>query len=49
MTTADLVNAVKFLERVFVGQSDEQLLVETIENLKKEIRRRKKNEQRATR
>lgn len=44
MTTNDLVNAVRFLEKVFVGQADEELLVTTIHNIKREIRKREKHE-----
>lgn len=44
MTTQDLRNAVRFLEKVFVGRADEEELFTTIERLKAEIRRRDKNE-----
>jgi hypothetical protein len=46
MTTNDLKNAVRFLEKVFVGQADEELLVATINRLKAEIRKREKHERR---
>lgn len=46
MTVTDLKNAVRFLEKVFVGQADEEMLVVTIHNLKQEIRKREKNERR---
>jgi hypothetical protein len=46
MTVTDLRNAVRFLEKVFVGQADEEILVATIHNLKLEIRKREKNERR---
>lgn len=46
MTVTDLKNAVRFLEKVFVGQADEEVLVVTIHNLKQEIRKREKNERR---
>lgn len=46
MTVTDLKNAVRFLEKVFVGQADEEILVVTIHNLKQEIRKREKNERR---
>lgn len=42
MTITDLRNAVRFLEKVFVGQADEELLLKTIHNLKTEIRKREK-------
>lgn len=40
MTTNDLRNAVRFLEKVFVGQIDEELLLTTINRIKAEIKRR---------
>jgi ribosomal protein S15P/S13E len=46
MNTNDLRNAVRFLEKVFVGQVDEELLVTTIKNLNNEIRKREKDERR---
>lgn len=46
MTVTDLKNAVRFLEKVFVGQADEEILVATIYNIKQEIRKREKNERR---
>jgi hypothetical protein len=42
MTTNDLRNAVMFLEKVFVGQSDEELLLTTINRIKTEIKKREK-------
>jgi hypothetical protein len=44
MTTNDLVNAVRFLEKVFVGQVDEEILVRTINNINQEIRKRERSE-----
>lgn len=44
MTTTDLKNAVRFLEKVFVGQVDEEALVVTITNINKEIRKRERHE-----
>jgi len=46
MNTNDLRNAVRFLEKVFVGQVDEELLVTTIKNINNEIRKREKDERR---
>lgn len=46
MTTNDLRNAVRFLEKVFVGRVDEDLLVTTIKNINNEIRKREKDERR---
>jgi hypothetical protein len=46
MNINDLRNAVRFLEKVFVGQVDEELLVTTIKNLNNEIRKREKDERR---
>ncbi len=46
MTVTDLKNAVMFLEKVFVGQADEEILVATIHNIKQEIRKREKHERR---
>lgn len=46
MNTNDLRNAVRFLEKVFVGQADEELLVTTIKNITNEIRKREKDERR---
>ena len=46
MTTADLKNAVRFLEKVFVGRADEEILFITIKNLKNEIRKSEKHERR---
>jgi hypothetical protein len=40
MTIHDLRNAVRFLEKVFVGQVDEELLLTTINRIKAEIKRR---------
>lgn len=40
MTTNDLRNAVRFLEKVFIGQIDEELLLTTINRIKAEIKRR---------
>lgn len=44
MTVTDLKNAVRFLEKVFVGRADEETLFTTINNLKNEIRKREKRE-----
>lgn len=46
MTINDLRNAVRFLERTFVGRADEEALVTTINNIKEEIRKREKSERR---
>jgi hypothetical protein len=42
MTITDLRNAVRFLEKVFVGQADEESLVRTIASLRAEIIKREK-------
>lgn len=42
MTITDLRNALMFLNKVFVGRSDEERLVRTIHALEKEIERKKK-------
>ena len=44
MTLNDLKNAVRFLEKVFVGRADEETLFTTINNLRNEIRKREKRE-----
>jgi len=44
MTTTDLKNAVRFLEKVFVGRVDEEALLTTITNITKEIRKRERSE-----
>jgi hypothetical protein len=44
MTTNDLRTAIRFLERVYVGKADEELLLKTIDRLKNEIKRREKKQ-----
>jgi hypothetical protein len=41
MTLTDLRNALGFLNKVFVGRSDEECLVRTIQALEKEIEKKK--------
>jgi len=42
MTTADLINAVKFLRRLSVGQMEADTLIRTVESLEAEIEKRRK-------
>lgn len=42
MTKQDLLNAIQFLERVYVGQADQERLFRTIEAIKQELVRRTK-------
>ena len=42
MTKQDILNAIQFLERTFVGQGDQERLFKTIESLKHELIRRAK-------
>jgi hypothetical protein len=42
MTLGDLRNALDLLQRVFVGQGDQERLFKTIEALQNEIKRREK-------
>lgn len=42
VTKQDLLNAIQFLERVYVGQTDQDRLIQTIEALKLELARRNK-------
>lgn len=42
MTKQDLLNAIQFLERVYVGQADQERLFRTIEAMKLELVRRNK-------
>lgn len=41
MKITDLQNAVAFLRRMSVGQMESELLIQTVEQLEKEIERRK--------
>lgn len=41
MTLKDLQNAVAFLRRLSVGQTDTDLLIETVEALETEIKKRR--------
>jgi hypothetical protein len=42
VTKQDILNAIRFLERVYVGQADQDRLFKTIEALKAELARRNK-------
>jgi hypothetical protein len=42
MTKQDLINAIQFLERSWVGQGDQERLFKTIEALKLELAKRSK-------
>lgn len=42
LTKQDIINAIQFLERVYVGQSDQDRLFKTMEALKQELARRNK-------
>jgi hypothetical protein len=42
VTKQDLLNAIQFLERVYVGQADQERLFRTIEAMKLELVRRNK-------
>jgi hypothetical protein len=42
MNVSDLANAVRFLRRVTVGQTEVDLLIKTVEALEAEIEKRKK-------
>ncbi len=42
VTKQDILNAIRFLERVYVGQADQDRLFKTIEALKLELDRRNK-------
>lgn len=42
MTLSDLLNAVKFLRRLSVGQMEADALIRTVEALEAEIEKRKK-------
>jgi hypothetical protein len=42
MTKQDLINAIQFLERSWVGQGDQERLFKTIESLKLELAKRSK-------
>jgi hypothetical protein len=42
VTKQDLLNAIQFLERVYVGQADQERLFRTIEAIKQELVRRTK-------
>lgn len=42
MTKQDIINAIQFLERVYVGQADQDRLFRTLEALKLELVRRNK-------
>ena len=42
MTKQDIINAIRFLGRVYVGQADQDRLINTIEALKLELARRNK-------
>lgn len=42
MTIVDLINAVRFLRRVAVGQAEADVLIKTVESLEAEIEKRKK-------
>jgi len=48
LTTKQLADAISFLQRVFVGSADEQTLVETINALQRELKR-KQDDQRKRR
>jgi hypothetical protein len=40
MTLTDLHNALKFLNKVYVGRMDEECLVKTIQAIEKEVERK---------
>lgn len=42
MNTTDLTNAVRFLRRLTVGQTEVDLLIKTVEALEAEIEKRRK-------
>lgn len=42
MRTQDLINALKFLQKTYVGKGDEEALIQTIDALNSEIGRRQK-------
>lgn len=42
MTVVDLINAVRFLRRLSVGQMEADVLIKTVESLEAEIERRRK-------
>jgi len=42
MTKQDILNAIQFLERTYVGQGEQDRLFKTIEALKQELTRRAK-------
>jgi hypothetical protein len=42
MTKQDIINAIQFLERSWVGQGDQERLFKTIEALKLELAKRSK-------
>jgi len=42
MQIQDLVNAIVFLEKIYVGKRDEERLIKTLDALRSEVNRRKK-------
>jgi hypothetical protein len=43
MRIQDLLNALKFLQKTYVGKGDEEALIETIDALNREIAKRQKD------
>jgi hypothetical protein len=43
MRIQDLLNALKFLQKTYVGKGDEEALIQTIDALNREITRRQKD------
>lgn len=43
MRIQDLLNALRFLQKTYVGKGDEETLIETIDALNREIAKRRKD------